>query len=217
MRIARSIRRAAREALANAICHRDYTIPGAAVEVAMYDDHLEVVNPGELHFGLTPEKLVQPHESQPWNPIIANVFYRAGIIERWDEGTLNILEWCGENASPRPMWEEQADSVVMTFLPAAPFESQLESQLGSAATSPDERMLRVLTTQPLSKSQIAARLGQKQASGPLHSTVRQLLEESLIEYTIPEKPQSRLQHYRLTTQGRERIARQAGDADEGGD
>lgn len=48
---------ALREAIANALCHRDYTIPGGAVSVAMYDNHLEVTNPGALHFGITPEKL----------------------------------------------------------------------------------------------------------------------------------------------------------------
>ena len=62
----------------------------------MYDDHLEITNPGDLHFGITLEKLTRPHESKPWNPIIANVFYRAGIIERWSSGTLNIIDWCKE-------------------------------------------------------------------------------------------------------------------------
>ena len=94
--------RATREAIANAICHRDYTIPGGAVAVAMYDGHLEITNPGTFHFGITPEKLTRPHESKPWNPIIANVFYRAGIIERWGTGTLNILDWCKENGNPPP-------------------------------------------------------------------------------------------------------------------
>ena len=96
--------RATREALANALCHRDYTFPGGAVAVAMYDDHLEITNPGDLHFGITPEKLTKPHESKPWNPIIANVFYRAGIIERWGTGTLNIIDWCEENDNPPPIW-----------------------------------------------------------------------------------------------------------------
>jgi ATP-dependent DNA helicase RecG len=111
--------RAMREALANALCHRDYTIPGGAVAVAMYDDHLEITNPGGLHFGITPEKLTKPHESRPWNPIIANVFYRAGIIERWGMGTLNIIDWCAENGNPPPTWAEQAGSVFITFAPAA--------------------------------------------------------------------------------------------------
>jgi len=68
--------------------------------------------------GITPEKLTRPHESRPWNPIIANVFYRAGIIERWGSGTLNILDWCAENRNPEPEWSEQAGSVYVSFLPA---------------------------------------------------------------------------------------------------
>lgn len=72
---------------------------GGAVSVAMYDNHLEITNPGELHFGITPEKLAEPHESRPWNPIIANVFYRTGIIERWGTGTLNIIDCAPKTAT----------------------------------------------------------------------------------------------------------------------
>lgn len=123
--------RATREALANAFCHRDYTIPGGAVAVAMYDDRLEITNPGALHFGITPEKLTQPHESKPWNPIIANVFYRAGIIEKWGSGTLNIIQWCRENGNPPPVWSEQAGSVLVTFVPLPGYESlQVGTKLG---------------------------------------------------------------------------------------
>lgn len=114
--------RATREALANAICLRDYTIPGGAIAVAMYDDHLEIVSPGGFHFGIEPAKLAVPHESKPWNPIIANVFYRAGVIERWGMGTLKILDWCQKFDCPKPDWKEQADSVYVTFKPAAWFE-----------------------------------------------------------------------------------------------
>ncbi len=54
---------AIREALANAICHRDYSIGGGSVGVAVYDDRLEVTSSGSLHFGLTPEKLFVQHDS----------------------------------------------------------------------------------------------------------------------------------------------------------
>ena len=60
---------AMREALANALCHRDYAIGGGSVGVAVYDDRLEVTSSGTLHFGLTPNKLFEPHESLPWNPL----------------------------------------------------------------------------------------------------------------------------------------------------
>ena len=122
--------RATREVVANALCHRDYTIPGGAVSVAMYDDHLEIINTGTLHFDITPEKLAQPHQSRPWNPIIASVFYRAGIIEQWGTGTLKVIDWCRDNANPAPIWEEQSGSVVVTFRPAPGFER------GSSRKSP---------------------------------------------------------------------------------
>lgn len=103
--------RATREAIANALCHRDYISHGDAVAVAMYDDHLEVTNPGELHFGLTPEALARPHTSRPWNPLIAGVFYHAGIIEQWGTGTLNVLAWCREGGCPDPRWAEEGGAV----------------------------------------------------------------------------------------------------------
>ena len=49
---------AIREALANALCHRDYSIGGGSVGVAVYDDRLEITSSGSLHFGLTPETRV---------------------------------------------------------------------------------------------------------------------------------------------------------------
>lgn len=107
---------AIREALANAIYHRDYTTPGGAVAIAMYDDHLEIINPGILHFDITPEKLTRPHESKPWNPIIAIVFYRAGVIEKWGMGTLNIIDWCKENGNPKPTWEVRTEKVFQNLI-----------------------------------------------------------------------------------------------------
>ena len=73
---------ALREALANALCHRDYSIAGGAVSVAIYDDRLEISSSGMLPFDLTPADLTRPHPSRPWNPLIAQVFYRRGIIQK---------------------------------------------------------------------------------------------------------------------------------------
>jgi ATP-dependent DNA helicase RecG len=109
---------ALREALANAFCHRDYSIGGGSVAVAIYQDRLEITSSGVLHFGLTPEKLFQPHESLPWNPLIARVFYRRGIIETWGRGTLKMAELTEKAGLPRPEIEEQAGCVVVRFRPS---------------------------------------------------------------------------------------------------
>jgi len=106
---------AVREALANAFIHRDYASAAGSVSVALYDDRLEVISPGELHFGLTPEMLFQPHESKPWNPWIAKVFHRRGIIETWGRGTLKIASLMQAAGLPVPTLQERTESVLMTF------------------------------------------------------------------------------------------------------
>lgn len=109
---------ALREALANAICHRDYSIGGSSVAVAIYDDRLEVTSSGTLHFGLTAEVLFQPHESLPWNPLIARVLYRRGIIESWGRGTLKIAELTTQAGLPRPEIEDAGGCVTVRFRPS---------------------------------------------------------------------------------------------------
>lgn len=106
---------ALREALANAICHRDYGVGGGSVAVAIYDDRLEIVSAGSLHFGLTADALFKPHESLPWNPLIARVFYRCGIIEAWGRGTIKMVEQMRLAGLPAPEIEEVGGGVVVRF------------------------------------------------------------------------------------------------------
>ena len=108
---------ALREALANAFCHRDYTIGGGSVAVGVYDDRLEVTSSGSLHFELTPEQLFVPHESLPWNPLIANAFYLRGIIERWGRGTIKMAELTTAAGLPQPEIEDAAGCVTVRFRP----------------------------------------------------------------------------------------------------
>ncbi len=109
---------ALREALVNAFCHRDYTIVGGAVSLAIYDDRLEIWSDGTLPFGLTPEDLKRDHPSKPRNPLIAKVFYLRGVIERWGRGTQKIVELCVKAGHPDPEFGEQAGSVWVRFLPS---------------------------------------------------------------------------------------------------
>jgi len=109
---------ALREALVNAFCHRDYTIIGGAVSLAIYDDRLEIWSDGTLPFDLKPEDLKREHPSRPRNPLIAQVFYLRGMIERWGRGTQKIVELCVKAGHPEPEFGEQAGSVWVRFLPS---------------------------------------------------------------------------------------------------
>ncbi len=106
---------ATREALANALCHRDYAMGGGSIGLAVYDDRLEVTSTGPLHFGLTPVDLFGPHESRPWNPLIARTFYRRGIIEEWGRGTIRMADLTKSAGLPRPDIEERGDCVTVRF------------------------------------------------------------------------------------------------------
>jgi ATP-dependent DNA helicase RecG len=109
---------ALREALANAFCHRDYAIGGGSVAVAIYDDRLEVTSSGTLHFGLTAEALFAPHESLPWNPLMARVFFRRGVIESWGRGTTKMVELTRQAGLPLPEIEDAGGCVTVRFRPS---------------------------------------------------------------------------------------------------
>lgn len=109
---------ALREAIANALCHRDYAIGGGSVDVAIYDDRLEITSAGLLHFGLTIEDLYRPHPSRLWNPLIAAAFYRRGIIETWGRGTIKMTELTEQAGLPRPEFEEMAGTFLVRFRPS---------------------------------------------------------------------------------------------------
>lgn len=83
--------------------------------VALFDDRLEIISSGELPFGLTPEMLFQPHESMPWNPLMANVFYKRGFIETWGRGTLKMADLLREAGLPAPVLRQQNRFVTLTF------------------------------------------------------------------------------------------------------
>lgn len=109
---------ALREALVNAFCHRDYSSAGGAVNLAVFDDRLEIWSDGTLPFGLTVDDLKRDHTSRPRNPLIAEVFFRRGLVERWGRGTQRIVELCTKAGHPEPEFLEQGASVGVRFIPS---------------------------------------------------------------------------------------------------
>ena len=193
---------ATREALANAICHRDYSEPGGAVSLAMYDDRLEIINPDKFHFGITPEKLKGPHESKPWNPLIANAFYRAGVIERWGSGTTNIISWCEDNGNPIPEWEERAGSVVVTFFPISEADTTQVTMEVTMEVSMEVARLLPFCSQPVNRQILQDKLGFLDADHLRKTYLEPAIEGGWIEMTNPDKPKSRWQKYIITSKGR---------------
>ncbi|MBI3945671.1 MAG: hypothetical protein HY321_07120 [Armatimonadetes bacterium] len=105
---------AVREAVANAICHRDYAATGT-VQVRIYDDRLDIWNPGRLPSDLSVEELYREHPSRPRNPRLAAAFYRARLIEHWGTGTLRIVRACEAAGMPRPKFAAEMGMFVVRF------------------------------------------------------------------------------------------------------
>lgn len=100
---------AIREVLLNAIAHRVYQT--APITVRVYNDRLEIWNLGTLPMELSAEDLKQSHSSYPRNPLIAQVFYKGGLIESWGRGTIKILEECKKYDLPEPEIKEVGGGV----------------------------------------------------------------------------------------------------------
>jgi len=96
---------ALREAVINAVCHRDYMLP-SNIEIRIYDDKLIVWSPGGLPFGITIEDLYKPHSSVLRNKEIAGVFYNIGWVEQWGSGIDKIRKACLDAELPEPVFEE---------------------------------------------------------------------------------------------------------------
>jgi len=107
---------ALREAVLNALMHRDYADPGD-IQVRLYPDRLSLWNPGELYGGLTVEVLRrEDHPSRLRNPAIAQVFYYAGLVERWGSGITRMRQALREQGLPEPEMAEEAGGFRLTLL-----------------------------------------------------------------------------------------------------
>jgi ATP-dependent DNA helicase RecG len=115
---------ALREALLNAICHKQYEsrIP---IQVSVYDDRLYVANVGRLPENWTLENLMGKHASLPYNPDIAHIFYLAGFIESWGRGIEKICDSLKADNLPMPEYTVHPGDIMIKF------------------TGPEDRIVRV--------------------------------------------------------------------------
>lgn len=170
---------ALREALANAFCHRDYTEGGGAVDLAVYDDRIEIVSSGTLHFGLTVESLLTEHQSRPWNPVIADVLFKRGVIESWGRGTLKMVESTRQVGLVNPEFEASPHSFTVRFRSR---EYMPPTRVSHDLTPLHRRILACLQTLgPSNGSEVGAALGEEIEYKTLLRNLHALSDFGLIE------------------------------------
>ncbi|MEW6455881.1 MAG: ATP-binding protein [Acidobacteriota bacterium] len=106
---------ALREAVLNALIHRDYFNIANFIQIKVYDDHIWFFNLGGLPEGISIEELKVPHGSVLRNSLIAKAFYLAGEIEQYGSGTVRMVEWMKEAGLPEPEYKEEMGGFSVYF------------------------------------------------------------------------------------------------------
>lgn len=105
---------ALREAIINALIHRDYA-GTSHIQIRVYSDKLIIMNEGKLPPEVPVHKLKTNHLSVPRNPLLAQVFYYTGLIEAWGRGTIKIIENCLNQGLPEPDFFEENGVISVVF------------------------------------------------------------------------------------------------------
>ena len=203
---------ALREATINALCHRSMDNPGASMSIGVYDDRIEIFNPGGLPKELSLETIKQPHESFPRNLRIAQVLYLTGYLESWGSGIKRIMDACKEANVPEPEYSADDYSVKVTFrLPheaqniqagtkQALSKHQVGTKLGLSWDQAD--MLFDKLSEQVSASELRAALGYSDATKFKKRYLDILMSEGIIAQTDPDHPRNPNQKYSLTDKGK---------------
>ena len=205
---------AVKEAIVNAVAHRDYTSNGS-VQVMLFRNRLEVWNPGQLPYGLTVSKLLEPHKSLPANPLIADPLFWTGYVDKVGTGTEDIVNLCKEKGLKEPEYHQEEDFRVVIWrrnpekgLSEGPSKG-LSKGLSKDQVSTNlnqkwekiEPMIRLLENTS-SAADLRAVMGMNNATKFKNNYLNPLIELGVVEMTQPESPNSPTQRYRLTEAGK---------------
>ena len=146
--------------------------------MAIFDDRLEICSTGLLPFGITVADLRGEHTSRPRNPLLAEVFYRRGLVERWGRGTNKIMDLCRAAGQPAAEFEERSGEVVVRFRPSG---YSPPHRVNHDLTDRQRRILHVLSSgQEWRSSEILEKLTETVSRGTLLNDLRMLRNLGLV-------------------------------------
>ncbi len=209
---------AIREAVANALVHRDYRST-ANTQVYIFKDRVEIVSPGGLPAGMTEAELGT--KSIPRNPLLFSTLFRMDAVEHIGSGIRRIRELCEVAKISPPEIIVASDWVTIRFArvvvpedtAAVTAQDEAHDEAHDKAHEPmtgvEGRILAACKDEPRSTPELLQALGYSNRTGNFKRAMAHLLEVGFLQPTLPEKPRSKKQRYRLTGEGR-RIAEGGG-------
>ena len=199
---------ALREVLLNALVHRRYS-SGVHTQIRVYDDKITFWNDGLLPEELSIAALLGQHASRPRNPLIAEVCFKAGYIDTWGRGIEKITQACQMAKLPAPHFEEADGGVRVTLFARSINTDTIHAVLASTYGDGTKLALSGHQVEILRKCMISKGIkdlmiltDRSDRTKFRNQVLRPLLEQGLVEMTLPDKPTSSLQQYRTTKLGR---------------
>jgi len=215
--------KAIREVIRNAVVHRDYSLTGKDIKVAVYDDMVEITSPGLLPPSID-YGAMDSRQSDAKNKIIAPVFKLLGIIDQWGNGLKLIADELKDYPDIEFRWREVGLSFQVQFfkLKYKLEQKQLQEpgqEIGQESGQESGQELRQelrqeqkertlfslilqhLQIQPRSRKELKEIFGLKKISGYLNRTLTKLHSYNLTERTIPDNPNHPDQKFRITAFG----------------
>ena len=186
---------ALRDAITNAVMYRDWFFDGANIVVEIYTDRIEVIILGSVPRGLTLADLGR--KSIRRNALVADLLHRIGFIEKASTSIRRIRDEAREMDCPQPEFE--ADRFVTVIFRPNP---SVHDATGDDRVTGEFRLLHVISG-GMTRQQLQEAHGLKHEGHFREAYLVPALRTGLIEMTIPEKPRSSKQRYRLTAAGHE--------------
>ena len=197
-----------REATVNLLIHQDYGDHSRKAVIKFYRDGIQFWNPGDV-FG-DDSRLWEPGEKEVRNPSIAMALRRIAMCEQAGTGLRMIRDEWKKLGHPAPAYKnDRSVKAFEFFLPveigdwAGAAQSTAQSAAQSNTHDLTYRLLSALANGERTPASLRSELGLKHRSRFRENYIHPALDAGLIEYTIPDKPNSRLQKYRLTEKGRQ--------------
>ncbi len=201
---------ALREALINALCHRQYEKYNLTIGIAIYDDRIEIENPGVLPPQLTTDTIKQPHISYPYNPIIADVLFKTTFLENWGSGAVRIIDSCKKQNLPEPFWSTQNGFVIVTFKRSKD-QVGLSHDLSTTLVRPKyvpsttqvATLINAMTDDFMTISEMMEACGLNSRKRFRENYVTPSLKDGAIERKYPNQPNHPHQQYKRTEKAKE--------------
>lgn len=177
---------ALREAILNAVIHKDYA-SAIPIQISVYSDKLMIWNPGQLPPDWTVKKLLGKHASEPFNPDVANAFFRTGMIESWGRGIERILTACAAAELPAPELRHEHTGLWVNFhfRPPGEVETRVKTPVETRVKTPG-RILELLRDNPdMTLAEVAGAIGK--STSAVERAASRLVKTGRLRFVGPRK------------------------------